>query len=416
MFKWRRGTKLSIALAAVLLIASGCQNGAPDQQNPGSAGGASPAPQQTPSGPQTQPQSPQPQPAPTGAPPAGSGNAGSGNETAPAPAVSMGQVTAVRLADAQSGWVGGDGWIARTDDGGRKWTVQYAGTGAIRQIFALNGQDAWASTDSLNLLSTHDGGKHWAAAGKMANGAFFHFISPSEAFSGNAMTTDGGKSWTALPVPEHMVGDAYFHDRHNGWAITQDNEAIMVKRTQDGGKTWTNVMFAKASGPLNGTVIRSAGTDDAWIELIGDSGMTQTSYSLFHTADGGKHWQTVTAKSTAGGGPAPGLPADGPKVADNTGSAPGALYVVSPEIAYMGGKCQACDKPNTIGWTTDGGKTWTNGKEAFAGYGEQLLAIADAKHGWWICTDNAAASVMYVTSDGGAHWTKAHTFDKPKQS
>jgi photosystem II stability/assembly factor-like uncharacterized protein len=42
--------------------------------------------------------------------------------------------------------------------------------------------------------------------------------------------------------------------------------------------------------PLNGALIRSAGTDDAWIECIGDSGMTQTSYSLFHTTDGGKHW------------------------------------------------------------------------------------------------------------------------------
>lgn len=30
----------------------------------------------------------------------------------------------------------------------------------------------------------------------------------------------------------------------------------------------------------------------------------------------------------------------------------------------MGGYCAPCDKPNTVGRTTDGGKTWENGKQA----------------------------------------------------
>ncbi|MFP3381869.1 hypothetical protein SB767_36740, partial [Bacillus sp. SIMBA_069] len=62
-------------------------------------------------------------------------------------------------------------------------------------------------------------------------------------------------------------------------------------------------MSKKTVSPVNGVLIRSAGPQDAWIECIGDTGMTQTSYSLFHTADGGKSWQTVIAKSTAGAGP-----------------------------------------------------------------------------------------------------------------
>ncbi|MNI27085.1 Ycf48-like protein [compost metagenome] len=328
--------------------------------------------------------------------------------------IPMGKVTAVRLADMKSGWAGGEGWIARTDSGGDKWQVQYKSTGTIQQLFALNGQDAWAALEDASLLSTSDGGKQWTIAGKVPNKGFFHFVSKQEAFSGNARTTDGGKSWTTLLVPEHIVGDAYFHDKDNGWAITQVSDKLEVKRTQDGGHSWTSVLTKTTLEPVSGTLIRSAGRDDAWIELIGGSGMSQTSYSLFHTTDGGKQWQTVIANSTAGAGPAPGFPLgymDGPT---NKGSKPGALYVVSPQVAFMGGQCPACDEPNTIGWTIDGGKTWVNGKESFKGNGEQLIAMVDAKHGWWINTDHTEPSEMFTTSDGGNHWKKVHTFERPK--
>ena len=138
--------------------------------------------------------------------------------------------------------------------------------------------------------------------------------------------------------------------------------------------------------------------------------MTQTSYSLFHTIDGGAHWQTVIANSTAGGGPAPGFPLsynDGPH---NAGVGPGTLYVVNPNVTYMSGKCNACDKHNSIGWTHDGGKTWVNGKALFSGYGQDLLAFADSKNGWWIITDNEKPAVMYTTIDGGVQWKKVFTF------
>ncbi|MNR45484.1 hypothetical protein D3C85_1643350 [compost metagenome] len=100
----------------------------------------------------------------------------------------------------------------------------------------------------------------------------------------------------------------------------------------------------------------------------------------------------------------------GPK---NTGSKPGPLYVVNPDVAFMGGSCPACDKPNSVGWTKDGGKTWVNGTESFTGYGELLLGMADANSGWLITNDNEQPSVMYTTSSGGVNWNKVHTFDAP---
>jgi photosystem II stability/assembly factor-like uncharacterized protein len=333
------------------------------------------------------------------------------------PNVPMDKVTAVRLASPDAGWVGGNGWIARTDTGGKAWAVQYAGTGTIHQIFALDADHAWASIEEdMSLLSTIDGGLHWTKSSSVPNLGFLHFVNLTEGYSANSKTIDGGKSWTRLAVPNKIVGDAYYHDKDHGWAVTQSDKAFQIERTIDGGKTWNIVMSRKAESSLNGALIRSAGVNDAWVEWIGDSGMTQTSYSVFHTNDSGSHWQSVIANSTAGGGPAPGFPSnytDGPA---NQGSSPGPLYVVDPKTAFMGGQCMACDKPNTVGWTLDGGKTWVNGKQTFPGFGAELLAMADTNQGWLICTDAVAASEMYTTSDGGVLWKKVYTFAAPKKA
>jgi hypothetical protein len=328
--------------------------------------------------------------------------------------INMSTVTAVRLADFNTGWVGGKGWIAKTTSGGKNWAVVYQGSGTVQQLFALNHSDVWATLNqggnSLRLLHSSDGGHHWTLIGTTPNQAYLHFTSKSIALSGNAISQNGGKTWHSLSTPKSMVGDAYFHDVKNGWAVTQSNKVFYVKRTIDGGKSWKIVMTKKFLSPLNGAMIRSAGTNDAWIELIGGSGMTQTSYSVFHTTDGGKSWKTVIANSTAGGGPAPGFSLGYNKGPINKGSKPGPLYVVNPQVAFMGGSCQACDKPNSIGWTKNGGKTWVNSKATYKGYGEAYLAISDANHGWWITTENTKPSDMYTTSDGGIHWKQVHIF------
>jgi photosystem II stability/assembly factor-like uncharacterized protein len=344
------------------------------------------------------------------------------NSTLPTPTpevsqnIPMDKVTAVRVASLESGWVGGKGWIARTDNGGKDWRIQYTGAGKIHQIFALDDLHAWATIEEdMSLMSTSDGGLTWRETSRVPNLGFLHFVTINEGFSANEKTVDGGKTWTKLNVPEKVVGDAYFHDKDHGWAVTQTKDSFKIERTVNSGKTWKTVMTRKAESTLNGAVIRSTGTNDAWVEWIGDSGMTQTSYSVFHTSDGGSHWQTVIANSTAGGGPAPGFPSnysDGP---NNQGNSPGPLYVVDPKTAFMGGQCMACDKPNSVGSTHDGGKTWVNGKQAFEGFDAELLAMADGKQGWLITTDAIKASVLYTTTDGGINWNKVYTFATPKK-
>jgi photosystem II stability/assembly factor-like uncharacterized protein len=328
--------------------------------------------------------------------------------------VNMSMVTAVRLADFNTGWVGGNGWIAKTISGGKNWSVIFQGKGTVQQLFALNHLDVWATLNQggnhSRLLKSSDGGKHWILVGTTPNNAFLHFTSKTTALSGNYFSQDGGKTWNLLTTPKNIVGDAYFHDLKNGWAVTQTNLGFIVKRTTDGGKSWDNIMTKSYPSGLENAIIRSSGTNDAWVELIGGTGMTQTSYSVFHIIDGGKLLQTVIANSTAGGGPAPGFNQDYIKGPNNKGSKPGPLYVVNTQTAFMGGSCPACDYPNSIGWTKDAGKTWVNSNVTLKGYGDAYLAISDENHGWWITTENEKPSLMYTTSDGGLHWKQIHSF------
>ncbi|MFC5404925.1 WD40/YVTN/BNR-like repeat-containing protein [Cohnella soli] len=355
---------------------------------------------------------------PTSAPESAPASEPASPEPAPAPE-QMAGVTALRLVDFKSGWAGGDGWIARTDDGGKTWNRQWSDRYTANELFALNGREAWAALgnnegENKTLLHTSDGGKKWAEAGALPNSAFLHFVSSAEGFSGNAHTKDGGRSWHTYKLPDNVVGDTYFHDSKEGWAVSQTDGQINFLRTTDEGANWKQVNTMKTAVPATNAIIRSGGKGDAWIVLIGDSGMSQTSYSLFHTKDAGKHWQPVLANNQAGSGPAPGYEMNAKtQVPSNTGSAPGPLYVVNRDVAFMGGVCSACDLPNTMGKTTDGGKTWINLKPAFPGYGQQLIAAADAKQLWWVLNDPSSASVLYVSSDGGNNWSKAHTFAKP---
>ncbi|MDC3415097.1 hypothetical protein NC797_16460 [Aquibacillus sp. 3ASR75-11] len=349
----------------------------------------------------------------------------SGKESPPTDDIRMGSITAIRLIDPSSGWVGGNGWIAKTNSGGKDWDIQYQGEQTVDQLFALDKDNAWVvfadnseKQDGRRLLNTTNGGKNWSPVGRLPNKGFLHFNSNEVGFVGNAYTTNGGKSWSTFDIPDNMKGNAYFHDLKNGWAVTQEGKQIIVMRTTNGGESWEKVMTRATVVDVRDAKIRSAGQNDAWIELVGGAGMSQVSYSVFHTGDGGNNWQTVINNSTAGAGPAPGLPMKSPEKAQtditNNGSAPGQLYVVSPDVAFMGGYCAACDKSNSIGWTTDGGKTWQRSDQAFPGYKGAYIAFADAKSGWLITSDSQRPSVMYTTTTGGKTWEQVFTFDNPE--
>lgn len=124
-----------------------------------------------------------------------------GNQAAE-PDVDLADVTAVRLINHSSGWIGGEGWIAFSDNGGTEWEVQAQPKGTVRQIFALNGKQAWTVMENNDLYRTTDGGETWIRIGSTPNAGFLHFISPETGFSGQAKTEDGGQTWSNVDVPD----------------------------------------------------------------------------------------------------------------------------------------------------------------------------------------------------------------------
>lgn len=124
-----------------------------------------------------------------------------GNQAAE-PGVDLADVTAVRLINHSSGWIGGEGWIAFSDNGGTEWEVQAQPKGTVRQIFALNGKQAWTVMENNDLYRTTDGGETWIQIGSTPNAGFLHFISPETGFSGQAKTEDGGQTWSNLDIPD----------------------------------------------------------------------------------------------------------------------------------------------------------------------------------------------------------------------
>ncbi|WP_238162526.1 YCF48-related protein [Cohnella sp. AR92] len=406
-------TGLLLALAG-MLIASGCSNSS------GNSAETSLPPAKTPSV-----SSPSAEPTGQAASPSGPAETGGGGAASSEPPASqvpatgkMGEVTALRLADDRTGWAGGEGWIARTDDGGATWNQQYSEPYQVVQIFALNDSKVWATLDigsskGLRLIHSSNGGKSWSEVGVVPNRGFLHFLNDNDGFVGNARTKDGGATWIQLKTPENTVGDVYFHDLNNGWAVQKGKGKFTFLHSADGGKSWTKILSRETDVDPTGVAIRSTGKDDAWIEVVGDTGMNQTSYSLFHTKDGGMTWTPAIAKDTAGGGPAPGFTGDAKGNSTGTGSKPGQLYAVNPSIAFMGGDCPACDNGTSIMATADGGNSWTASKQEFSGYGEGQIAAVDAKHVWLIATDYTEPSVLYTSDDGGVSWKKIHEFDKP---
>ncbi|MNG30239.1 hypothetical protein D3C84_1158220 [compost metagenome] len=76
----------------------------------------------------------------------------------------------------------------------------------------------------------------------------------------------------------------------------------------------------------------------------------------------------------------------------------------------------ACDHPNSLAETTNGGKGWSLREDEFDGFGTQFIAASDANHVWLVTTDYEQPSVLYTSADGGRNWHKAFTFNKPKPS
>lgn len=326
------------------------------------------------------------------------------------------EAVSIQFINARVGWAGGNGFISRTSDGGHSWSRQYQGKEAIESLYFLNSKIGWAlgsrqDQQSRTVLRTTDGGRHWTPIAETSIGSTIRFMNRKVGFSGSWMSANGGKTWRPLQVPDGIVGEPFFYDRMHGWAVTSDANRFRIAFTITGGEHWKTVFEKSWEGPLGGAVIRSTGQKDAWVLLIGGSGMSQTSYTLMHTSNGGNSWTTAVAQSTAGGGPAPGYATGQSVDRPGPGIKPGMLLAVNGKNAYLTGECSPCGDTGeiTLGSTHDGGKTWTNLARKIPGQ-QASISFVGASRGWLVTRTYGKPSMLYATADGGLSWKPIYSF------
>jgi photosystem II stability/assembly factor-like uncharacterized protein len=341
---------------------------------------------------------------------------------AQAAAASRPLLYAVHFVDAQHGWAAGQG-IYATSDGGQHWQRQYAGSSEISVLDFTDRTHGWAVGNGADgtppvLLRTVDGGQHWTKAAEPPPPplASIQFLGATLGFGvtqlsnsgGGALvkTTDGGSLWQGIHTPLRVTSTCFANSKA-GWAVAVYGDTIL--HTTDGGQHWTR-SFSAGSDFQSGGQIACTGAMHAWALLYGGVGMNQQSYAVYRTTDGA-HWQAVLASSTAGGGPAPGQPANAPQGIPGYGAV---LDLLNSRTAFLLGGCPPCGGlgQSYLNSTTDGGHTWRDsGPIPRIAFGTHDLSFVTAKDGWLVSetfppNGGQPYGVIVHTVDGGRTWSR----------
>lgn len=224
--------------------------------------------------------------------------------------------------------VGERGVVALSDDAGKSWRQAAAmpTSATLTGVQFVDSSKGWAIGHGGVILSTTDGGEHWAlqadgrplaasaqrvaqaraaigdsrAAALLKEAALLvadgpdkplldlHFIDPQHGVVVGAYnlffeTTDGGKTWVSAldrldnPKSQHLYA---VRTRGDTWLLA--GEQGLLLRSQDGGKT-----FQRLASPYVGSWFALAvSTQGEWI-IAGLRG------HVFRSTDDGEHWAAI---------------------------------------------------------------------------------------------------------------------------
>jgi photosystem II stability/assembly factor-like uncharacterized protein len=156
--------------------------------------------------------------------------------------------------DADTGYVVGGArshaTILKTTNGGSTWDMNYSAYGEwLYTTYFATPKDGWAAGGEGYVMKTEDGGKNWQYQYLdigYANLLSIHFSDPDTGWvvggSDNIFkSTDGGDSWQIQEIQNNFdYHCCYFTNSQTGWLAVRDLDASLEKilYTTDGGDSW----------------------------------------------------------------------------------------------------------------------------------------------------------------------------------
>ncbi|HUW65229.1 MAG TPA: hypothetical protein VMW83_11170 [Spirochaetia bacterium] len=288
------------------------------------------------------------------------------------------------------GYVGGQGLILKSGDGGQTWLKLYTSPDNVLSVDAVDGVNVWAATKDYLLQSTD--GLHFQrvdvpglSSGNGGKGVqAINFVTRDQGFilaNGVVWRLTGGGS-PAKATPPGPVDALSFVDPNTGFAAGGN----VVYKTLDGGKTWHKVFTAPVqSTDLEGSWradIHAASAANAWLLVAGGGhDMSQQAYVIYHTTDGTAFIPVMYEGHFASLYPTVHLTSD-----KNIGAQPASFTVYGNQAAFF------------VGWypeqlqltrTVDNGKTFGRfnigkpGDPTAPDFSSPMgISFVDGTHGW----------------------------------
>ena len=223
-----------------------------------------------------------------------------------------GDLISVFFTSSNKGWIAGDeGYLAETSDGGNSWTKRVLDTAAnINEIYFRNDDNGYLVA-GRKMFITRDGGSTWNEALIVNPDEFkdgipeflsIRFNSKKQGFIIGSIidrldddrvlgslvlrTTDGGETWSRIPVPAKVeLFHLDFDGKSRGWIVGDEGTIIA---TRDNGETWE---------------IQESGTKEVLYNVDfrdeNDGYAVGTNGTILRTVDGGRNWLKVASPVTS---------------------------------------------------------------------------------------------------------------------
>ncbi|RYY90532.1 MAG: glycosyl hydrolase [Chitinophagaceae bacterium] len=256
------------------------------------------------------------------------------------------------------------------------------------------------------LAGPFRGGRVAAVSGSKQQKNTFYFGATG---GGVWKTTDGGSNWKC-------VSDKYFGGSIGAVAVAPSDDNIVyvgegentlrgneseglngMWRSEDGGRTWSNIGLADARH-VSRILVHPRDPNIAWAAVIGHSFGPNETRGVYKTTDGGKNWKRALF------------------VNNQAGAAELAMEPGNPQVLYAGmwrvlrtpWSMESGGAGSGLWKSTDGGETWTNissRKGLPKGtWGIVGVAVSGSNPDKIYALIENAAGGLFVSGDGGESW------------